>query len=385
MDGTVGERYMEVLRVYVNVTGCHEVVSEKQTVRMLPFGGTCDGPFFKGTILSGGVDTQKVDGVGVGTLSARYMIEGEDCKGNPCKLFIENSALAGGNQNVTTPEIVTDSQELKWLETADLQGRIETIDGQLTIIIEMLGAQEDTIGMSESSVLIFEDKVCKIENFCEESDREYQIMQWLKGKLPVPEVLCRGQKGEKKYLLMSKLQGKMSCDEEYMRQPELLAEALAEGLKMLWNVDISACPYSANLDEKLRMAKYNVEHGLVDVDNVEPETFGPNGFANPQELLEWLESNRPEEEPVFSHGDYCLPNVFLTDGKVSGFLDLGRAGVADKYQDIALCYRSFLHNYDGKYGGGSYGEVNPEIVFEKLGIKPDWEKVRYYILLDELF
>ena len=37
---------MEVLRVYVNVTGCHEVVSEKGTVRMLSFEGTCDGPFF---------------------------------------------------------------------------------------------------------------------------------------------------------------------------------------------------------------------------------------------------------------------------------------------------------------------------------------------------
>lgn len=245
--------------------------------------------------------------------------------------------------------------------------------------------EEDTVGMSESSVLIFTDKVLKIENFCEESDREYEMLQWLLGKLPVPKVICRGQKEGKNYLLMSKLPGKMSCDEEYMRQPELLAGVLAEGLKMLWQVDISDCPYSSRLEEKLRMARYNVEHGLVDVDNVEPETFGPDGFANPQALLDWLVANQPEEELVFSHGDYCLPNVFLQDGKVCGFLDLGRAGVADKYQDIALCYRSFLHNYEGKYGGGSYGSVNPEIVFEKLGIKPDWDKVRYYILLDELF
>lgn len=76
----------------------------------------------------------------------------------------------------------------------------------------------------------------------EESDREYQIMQWLADKLP----------------------GKLSCADEYMRQSELLAEALAEELHMLWRVDISDCPYSGNLDEKLRMAKYNVEHSLVD-------------------------------------------------------------------------------------------------------------------------
>jgi kanamycin kinase/aminoglycoside 3'-phosphotransferase-3 len=373
---------MELLRVYVNLTGFYEVVSGDKTIRMLPFDGTCDGPFFQGTILPGGVDTQKGYADGTGTLSARYMIEGTDCEGNPCKLFIENNA---NFNDYTVPSILTDSSALKWLESANLQGRLEFPEGKLNIVIEMLGAKEDTIGMSGSSVLLYEDKVCKIENVCEEAGREAVIMRWLQDKLPVPEVFCCGQKDEKNYLMMSKLPGKMSCDEEYMRQPELLAEALAEGLKMLWNVDVSDCPYSSNLDEKLRMAKYNVENGLVDVDNVEPETFGPDGFENPQALLDWLIENRPEEELVFSHGDYCLPNVFLQDGKVCGFLDLGKAGVADKYQDIALCYRSFLHNYDGKYGGGSYGDVDPKIVFEKLGIQPDWEKVKYYILLDELF
>lgn len=373
---------MEVLRVYINLTGSYEVVSGNRTIRMLPFKGGCDGPFFRGTILPGGVDTQKGEGDGTGTLSARYMVEGTDCEGNSCKLFIENNAEFN---SYTVPSIVTDSPALKWLETAELRGRIENIDGKLTIIIELLGAREDTVGMSDSSVLIYEDKVVKIEKFCEESDREYEMLRWLSGKLPAPKVICRGKWEGRNYLVISKLPGTMSCEEEYMRQPELLAQAMAEGLRMLWQVDSSDCPYSSRLEEKLRMAKYNVEHGLVDVDNVEPETFGPKGFANPQALLDWLVANQPEEELVFSHGDYCLPNVFLKDGKVCGFLDLGRAGVADKYQDIALCYRSFLHNYEGKYGGGSYGEVNPEIVFEKLGIKPDWEKVRYYILLDELF
>ena len=123
---------MEVLRVYVNVTGCHEVISGDRTVRMLTFDGTCDGPFFKGTILPGGVDTQRMDEIGAGTLSARYMIEGLDCKGNACKVFIENNAVLG---NDTVPTIVTDSPELKWLETARLHGKIADTEGQLTIII----------------------------------------------------------------------------------------------------------------------------------------------------------------------------------------------------------------------------------------------------------
>lgn len=97
----------------------------------------------------------------------------------------------------------------------------------------------------------------------------------------------------------------------------------------------------------------------------------------------------PEEDPVFSHGDYCLPNLFLKEGKVSGYMDLGRSGIADRYQDIALCYRSLKHNYSGRYGGKVYTQLNPdfrpESLFEELGIEPDWEKIRYYILLDELF
>ena len=64
---------------------------------------------------------------------------------------------------------------------------------------------------------------------------------------------------------------------------------------------------------------------------------------------------------------------------------MSRCGIADKWQDIALCYRSLLHNFSGKYGGKVYEGFSPELLFEKLGIEPDWEKIRYYILLDELF
>lgn len=102
-------------------------------------------------------------------------------------------------------------------------------------------------------------------------------------------------------------------------------------------------------------------------------------------LLSWLEANRPEEELVLSHGDFCLPNIFLEKEKLSGFIDLGRMGLADKWQDIALCYRSLKHNFEGYYGGKVYEGFDPDILFEALGIEPDWQKLNYYILLDELF
>ena len=32
-----------------------------------------------------------------------------------------------------------------------------------------------------------------------------------------------------------------------------------------------------------------------------------------------------------------------------------------------------------------YQDCKPELLFEALEIEPDWERIRYYILLDELF
>ena len=243
----------------------------------------------------------------------------------------------------------------------------------------------DTVGMSEASVLLFEDKVLKIDKVCVESENERDVMLWLKDRLPVPEVICHEIYNGRSYLLMSKLPGVMSCDESYLTRPQELIEILATGLKMLWDTDISKCIYNFSLDKKLEMAQYNVEHDLVDTDNVNPDTFGENGFQSPGHLLDWLERNRPEEDIVLSHGDFCLPNIFIKDGKISGFLDLGKTGCADRYQDIALCYRSLKDNYEGKYSGGTYEGFDPDSLFIHLGIEPDWDKINYYILMDELF
>ena len=211
------------------------------------------------------------------------------------------------------------------------------------------------------------------------------MMKWLCGKVPVPEILCDVQQDGKSYLLMSRISGVMSCTEEYMENPKLLVSVLANAMKLLWTVDITDCPAVWNLDEKLKAARYNVEHDLVDVEDVEPETFGEDGFRDLEDLLNYLEKNRPQEELVLSHGDFCLPNIFIKDDVLSGFIDLGQMGIADKWQDIALCYRSLKHNFAGVYGGKVYEDFDPEILFEELGIEPDWEKLRYYILMDELF
>ena len=243
----------------------------------------------------------------------------------------------------------------------------------------------DDVGMSDSKVIVFDDKILKIPNTSEEAENEFRVMEWLQGKLPVPKVLGYEKDDKNTYLLMTKVPGEMACADKFLKDPDQLTTILAAGLHALWQVDINSCPCNWNLERKLQKAKYAVANNLVDIEDAEPDTFGENGFENPNHLLEWLLSNKPEEELVFSHGDFCLPNILIENGEVSGYIDLGRTGISDKWQDIALCYRSLLHNFDGKYTGKQYQGFYTEVFFEKLGLEPNWEKIRYYILLDELF
>ena len=71
---------------------------------------------------------------------------------------------------------------------------------------------------------------------------------------------------------------------------------------------------------------------------------------------------------------------------MTGFIDLGKMGPADRWQDIAIAMRSLEHNLSGKYHNGiPFGSFEPRRFLEELGVEPDEKKNRYYMLLDELF
>lgn len=120
----------------------------------------------------------------------------------------------------------------------------------------------DDVGMSDSTIILFNDKILKIQTMSEEAENEYHVMEWLQDKLPVPRVLGFERDNMKTCLLMTKVPGEMACSDKYMKNPEQLTAMLAEGLQMLWSVDISSCPFTWNLEKKLQMAKYTVENNL---------------------------------------------------------------------------------------------------------------------------
>lgn len=244
--------------------------------------------------------------------------------------------------------------------------------------------QTDNIGLSGSSVTVYDDCVLKCEKLNPWILEGIAAMGWSEGKIPVPKILCHQVEDGISYLLMEKMEGIMACSESLLEQPEVLTRALADGIRLLWQTDTSGCPRNRTLPCLLEEARYNIDNGRVDLDNVDPETFGENGFRDPDDLLNWLVSHPIPSEPVLSHGDYCLPNIFVKNGHFHGFIDVGDLGVGEKWRDIALCYRSLRDNWGGAYGGKVY-DFDPKLFFEALEIEPDWEKIRYHLLLDELF
>lgn len=127
---------MEILKLHINITGGNTVKSAKGQINMVMFDGWCEG-VFNGKIMAGGVDTQvfPVNPDKPGTLSARYMLEGTDPEGKACRMFIENNGISEKDGISTTPKIFTDSENLRYLEEADLYGTVEGQENGVLITI----------------------------------------------------------------------------------------------------------------------------------------------------------------------------------------------------------------------------------------------------------
>ena len=242
----------------------------------------------------------------------------------------------------------------------------------------------EDIGMSGAKVLVFEDSVLKIRPEGGWDTADTKALQFLSGKIPVPEVLAHEVADGLDYLLMSRIKGRMLCDPWVMERPSLLLDCMAEALHLLWSVPLQGVPFERSLTTELEHAERAIRDGTYDPSGCEPETFGPGGFASPAALLEYLQKNKPKVEPVLSHGDFCLPNLFTDGQHLCGMIDLGDMGLADRYKDLTFGWRSLKHNSDGHYGP-VYPAIDPDDLFRAAGIPKDEEKLRYYLLLDELF
>ena len=212
----------------------------------------------------------------------------------------------------------------------------------------------------------------------EELLAEKERLAWLQGRLPVPQVYAFNGENERSFLLLSEIPGLESCDATFERDIPTIVRLLAEGLRLIHSIEIADCPFDRGLDHTIALAKRRVEAGLVDESDFDEE----RRQMRASKLFETLLKSRPaSKDVVFTHGDYCLPNILIEPSppppRIVGFIDWGRAGIADRYQDLALAARSLAYNF---------GPGWEPLLWEAYGLQTvDAAKVEFYELLDEFF
>jgi kanamycin kinase len=176
-----------------------------------------------------------------------------------------------------------------------------------------------------------------------EADR----LRWLAPHARVPEVLDTGTDDQGSWLATAALPGTSAVDERWKPRPAVAVRAIAGGLRRFHDtVPVAGCPFDWSVGRRLSEAE------------VPPPVVPP-----------------PVDRLVVCHGDACAPNTLLApDGSFLAHVDVGRAGTADRWADIAVATWSLEWNY---------GPGWDEIFQEAYGVDPDAARTAYYRLLWE--
>ncbi len=203
---------------------------------------------------------------------------------------------------------------------------------------------------------------------------EANKMRWFAAQgIQVPTVIDYLETSNTAFLITQALTGKDATQSD---NPRATAIAIAHFLHHLHSLKHRDCPFDRTLDNTLQIAKHNLLNGLVDEADFDLARLGTPAVHLYQRLLEQRPTN---EDLVLTHGDFCLPNIIIEKNSVVGVIDLGRAGIADRYQDIALILRSMASKMNPSFHGCT------DIFTYEYGIDLESDKLEYYCLLDEFF
>jgi len=134
-------------------------------------------------------------------------------------------------------------------------------------------------------------------------EKERERLEWLRGKVPVPEVIGYVKKGDEDALLSSAIEGKNLVVLKISWPAEKIVDSLASVIKKFHSIDTKNCPFGT------------FESGMVLV-----------------------------------HGDACLPNFIFKSNNFSGYIDLGDMKIGDPEIDFAAAIWSLQHNFGRGYG-----------------------------------
>lgn len=201
-------------------------------------------------------------------------------------------------------------------------------------------------------------------------------LRWLQGHLPVARLLHFEVAASEAWLLTHALPGRTAyqwlCDAP-AHMPQIVT-TLARTLAQLHRVPVPSCPFQAPLDQRLAHARQRLDAGLIDPDDFDDARQG----WTPAQVWRELQRLRPTgHDAVVCHGDYSLDNLLLdAQGRLTGLIDLGRLGVADRFQDLAILWNSL----------GEFGTDAQRHLFSAYGLAPpDARRLDFYLCLDECF
>lgn len=199
-----------------------------------------------------------------------------------------------------------------------------------------------------------------------EADR----LPWLAAHgVPVPEVVKYDQNDDFEWLVTAAVPGRSAAEPWPAAQRGAVVDALADLARTLHAIPVVDCPFDRSLAVTLPAARQAAERGLV---------------------ADLVATVPTREELVVCHGDYCVPNILLDPRTltVTGVIDVGRLGVADRYADLALITRSLddpdLNPQYRASRNGFPGSAGRRFL-ERYGAWPvDREREAFYRLLDRL-
>ena len=249
----------------------------------------------------------------------------------------------------------------------------ETWPASLRELVGNYRAEVVTVGLSKDAVYRLHGETIAYLKIGDDLRGEHDRLRWLEGRLPAPRVLHYVVEATKHYLLTTEVPGVMTheVDLPYLKRVQLMAE----GARMWHALPALECPFDQRIDIQIRRAQQNMAAGLVNADHFDIYRHGRTA----RDLIEEIQQTRPaEDDLVVTHGDYCLPNILVdpVTQQITGFVDLGRMGVADRFVDLAIGARSITYNLGGIW-------VEPFMV--AYGLSMDRAKYNFYTALDEFF
>ncbi len=206
--------------------------------------------------------------------------------------------------------------------------------------------------------------------------KENARLLWLEGRSPVTVPTVRGFALDdgRTYLLTTEVEGVPSYSEELRGDMTRVVQDYALTLQEIHALDWSDCPFVDTVDQEIAEAERRLRDGEIDL----PIFLEKSSGQTPGAVLDWLDEHRGVmDDLVFTHGDYCMPNVLMTEARVTGVVDWGLAGVADRHRDLFGVTDSLPMNY---------GEGWVPLFREAYGIDEiDPERIKYTNMLDWFF